>query len=42
MRIFTLEANGPEPLVAALSLVQVAITGAVVATGALLLRRRPA
>jgi iron(III) transport system permease protein len=42
VRIFTLEANGPEPLVAALALVHVAITAAVVAGGGLLLRRRSA
>lgn len=34
IRIFTLEANGPEPVVAALALVQIAITGAAVAIGA--------
>jgi iron(III) transport system permease protein len=42
VRIFTLEANGPEPLVAALALVHVAITAAVVAGGGLVLRRRSA
>jgi iron(III) transport system permease protein len=40
VRIFTLEANGPEPLVAALAVVQVAITAAAVAAGGFLLRRR--
>ena len=42
IRIFTLEANGPETVVAALAVVQVAITGAAVAAGLALLRRRPA
>ena len=42
VRIFTLEANGPEPLVAALALVHVALTAAVVAGGGFLVRRRPA
>jgi iron(III) transport system permease protein len=42
VRIFTLEANGPEPLVAALALVHVAMTAALVAGGGLLLRRRSA
>ena len=42
VRIFTLEANGPQPVVAALSCVQVAMTALVLAGGAaLLLRRRP-
>lgn len=36
--IFTLEANGPEPLVAALAIVHTAITAAILAFGALLLR----
>ena len=40
IRIFTLEANGPEPVVAALALVQVGITAAAVALGLALLRRR--
>ena len=41
VRIFTLEANGPEPVVAALSCVQVAMTAGVLLLGsALLLRRR--
>jgi iron(III) transport system permease protein len=42
VRIFTLEANGPQAVVAALSCVQVVMTAAVVALGsALLFRRRP-
>jgi iron(III) transport system permease protein len=42
VRIFTLEANGPPAVVAGLSLLHVAITGAALAAGALLLwRRRP-
>jgi iron(III) transport system permease protein len=42
VRIFTLEANGPQGVVAALSCVQVAVTAVVVAAGsALLVRRRP-
>jgi iron(III) transport system permease protein len=41
VRIFTLEANGPEPVVAALSCVQVAITaGFLVLGSAMLFRRR--
>jgi iron(III) transport system permease protein len=40
VRIFTLEANGPQPLVAGLALLHTAITAAVVALGALLLRPR--
>lgn len=40
VRIFTLEANGPEPVVAALALVQVVVTGALLAAGAWLLTRR--
>ncbi len=39
VRIFTLEANGPENVVAALAVVQVALTAIIVATGAALLRR---
>jgi iron(III) transport system permease protein len=39
VRIFTIEANGPEPLVAALAVVHVTITAAVVAAGGFLLRR---
>ncbi|WP_242393949.1 ABC transporter permease [Anaeromyxobacter oryzisoli] len=39
VRIFTLEANGPEGVVAALSCVQVAMTAAVLALGAALLLR---
>lgn len=38
VRIFTLEANGPEPLVAALAVVHTATTAAILAFGALLLR----
>ena len=42
VRIFTLEANGPEPVVAALSCVQVGMTAGVLLVGsALLFRRRP-
>lgn len=41
VRIFTLEANGPAAVVAALSCVQVAMTAAVLAIGgAVLFRRR--
>ena len=39
VRIFTLEANGPEPVVAALAVVHVAMTAAVLGLGGLLLRR---
>jgi len=39
VRIFTLEANGPESVVAALAVVQVALTAIIVAAGAALLRR---
>ena len=39
VRIFTLEANGPESVVAALAVVQVALTATIVAAGAALLRR---
>ena len=42
VRLFTLEANGPEPVVAALAVLQVAMTAAALATGAFLLRRRAA
>ncbi len=42
VRIFTLEANGPEAVVAALSCVQVAMTAAVLAAGSALLFRRKA
>jgi iron(III) transport system permease protein len=38
VRIFTLEANGPEPLVAGLAVLHTGITAAVVTFGALLLR----
>ncbi len=42
VRIFTLEANGPEEVVAALAVVQVALTGVTLAAGgALIWRRRP-
>jgi iron(III) transport system permease protein len=40
VRLFTLEANGPEPVVAALALVHVTMTAAVLAAGGLLLGRR--
>ena len=40
VRIFTLEANGPEPVVAARSCVQVAMTAAVPLVGSALLFRR--
>ena len=40
VRIFTLEANAPEPVVAALASLHVAMTAALVAGGAWLLRRR--
>ena len=40
VRIFTLEANGPEAVVAALSCVQVAMTAAVLALGSAVLFRR--
>jgi iron(III) transport system permease protein len=39
VRIFTLEANGPQPVVAALSVLHVIITGAVLVLGFALLRR---
>jgi iron(III) transport system permease protein len=42
VRIFTLEANGPEPTVAALALIHVAVTTAALALLALLLSRRTA
>jgi iron(III) transport system permease protein len=42
VRLFTLEANGPEPVVAALALVQVAITAVAVAGGGWWLRRASA
>lgn len=40
VRIFTLEANGPEPVVAALAVLHVCITATVLGAGALLLRRK--
>jgi len=40
VRIFTLEANGPEPVIAALALVQVLMTAALLAAGGLLLAKR--
>lgn len=40
VRIFTLEANGPEPVVAGLALLHVAITAAVLALGGFLVLRR--
>jgi len=40
VRLFTLEANGPPSVVAALAVVQVALTAAVLALGALALRPR--
>jgi len=40
VRIFTLEANGPEPVVAGLACAQVALTGFIVALGLLVLRAR--
>ena len=40
VRIFTLEANGPEPVVAALACTLVALTGVVVGIGLLVLRAR--
>jgi iron(III) transport system permease protein len=42
VRIFTLEANGPEPVVAALALAHVAMTAVVLGAGGGLLWRRPA
>jgi iron(III) transport system permease protein len=42
VRIFTLEANGPEPVVAALALAHVAMTAVVLGTGGALLWRRTA
>jgi iron(III) transport system permease protein len=42
VRVFTLEANGPLAVVAALALVQVVLSSGVVAAGAWLLRRRAA
>ncbi|HZX43293.1 MAG TPA: hypothetical protein VFE93_15740 [Myxococcaceae bacterium] len=41
VRIFTLEANGPGPVVAALALVQLVLGGACLGAGAWLLGRRP-
>jgi len=40
VRIFTLEANGPEAVVAALAVVQTAVTAGALAIGGVLLRRR--
>jgi len=40
VRLFTLEANGPESVVAALAVVQVTMTAAVLGAGGFLLRRR--
>jgi iron(III) transport system permease protein len=40
VRIFTLEANGPVPVVAGLGVIHAAVTGAVLALGAALLLRR--
>lgn len=42
VRLFTLEANGPESVVAALAVVQVAMTAAVLAAGGFVLRGRRA
>jgi iron(III) transport system permease protein len=42
VRLFTLEANGPEPLVAALAVAHVAMTAAVLCVGGSFLRRRAA
>jgi iron(III) transport system permease protein len=42
VRIFTLEANGPESVVAALAVVHVLVTATALAVAALLARRRPA
>jgi iron(III) transport system permease protein len=42
VRIFTLEANAPETVVAALAVTHVALTAAVVAAGGWLLRRSKA
>ncbi len=42
VRIFTLEANGPEAVVAALAVVQTAVTAAALAIGALALQRNKA
>jgi iron(III) transport system permease protein len=42
VRIFTLEANGPEPSVAALALFHVALTAVVLAAMAALFARREA
>lgn len=42
VRIFTLEANGPEAVVAALAVVQTAVTAAALGLGGALLRRRSA
>jgi iron(III) transport system permease protein len=41
VRIFTLEANGPEPVVAALAMVHVGMTAAIIGAGAVLWRTRP-
>ncbi len=40
VRIFTLEANGPEPVVAALALLHVGVTALALGAGAMLLQRR--
>jgi len=40
VRIFTLEANGPEAVVAGLAMVQVAVTMVMLALGLLVLTRR--
>jgi iron(III) transport system permease protein len=40
VRIFTLEANGPEPVVAALAVLHVCVTATVLGAGTLLLRRK--
>jgi iron(III) transport system permease protein len=42
VRIFTLEANGPPSVVAALAVVHVAMTAAVLGIGGVLLKRRTA
>jgi iron(III) transport system permease protein len=40
VRIFTLEANGPEPVIAGLAILHVAVTACVLLAGMLLLRQR--
>ena len=41
VRIFTLEANGPEEVVAALAILHITMTACVLAAGLMLIPRRP-